>query len=264
MGQSAAHLPTPVPLCCCSEEDLSSVGAGKDGRPVPFTPAGRQQLKDEALLEAISNNDMNAAATAVENGARLGPSSRVLESQPASASNTPVDHTRVFGPPLLLAARNADEDLVRMLLEHAAHIEAQDRDGWSALFFASQRGHLGICSLLLEYRADPIRNDRSGLNALDYAKDLEIRQALEEMLRARNIPQPRLKTLGPPPGANTLPINRLQTQQMVQMNPSLVASSIANLEKLESQAFHMKNESHSVQQYTEALQKHKEAQIRCD
>ncbi len=51
---------------------------------------------------------------------------------------------------LIICASQGNEKRVRWLLEHGASINARDRHGWTALHWASSRGHHEVVSLLLE------------------------------------------------------------------------------------------------------------------
>jgi uncharacterized protein len=56
--------------------------------------------------------------------------------------------------PLLDAARNADRDQVRALVQHGASVNAADADGTTALHWASYRDDLEIADLLIRAGAD--------------------------------------------------------------------------------------------------------------
>ncbi|MVW71812.1 ankyrin repeat domain-containing protein [Bordetella sp. 15P40C-2] len=53
--------------------------------------------------------------------------------------------------PLMIAAANGNADTVRVLLEAEARPEAQDRQGWSALFWAVSRNAIDAIKVLLGY-----------------------------------------------------------------------------------------------------------------
>ena len=59
---------------------------------------------------------------------------------------------------LLICACNGDHDnpqLAQGLLERGANVHARDGNGWNALMWASHRGHIVICTVLLDRGADP-------------------------------------------------------------------------------------------------------------
>jgi ankyrin repeat protein len=82
-------------------------------------------------------------------------------------------------------------DVVRLLLEHHAYIDAASPNGTTPLMMAAQYGRPDVVRLLLEEGADASLRNEQGLTALDFAqraqrKDAE--QMLQQALRAR---QPR-------------------------------------------------------------------------
>lgn len=82
------------------------------------------------------------------------------------------------------------------MLENRASIESTDAAGWNALFYASSGGYVSICRYLLRGEAlDPLHPDDRGFNMLDYAKDLETRNELEEILRRNGVPVPKVKAM---------------------------------------------------------------------
>jgi serine/threonine-protein phosphatase 6 regulatory ankyrin repeat subunit A/serine/threonine-protein phosphatase 6 regulatory ankyrin repeat subunit B len=55
---------------------------------------------------------------------------------------------------LHLAATHGREDILRLLLNHGAHIEAQTNDGMRALHLAVHAGQIAVVKLLLAYGVD--------------------------------------------------------------------------------------------------------------
>lgn len=74
--------------------------------------------------------------------------------------------------PLHYAATNATNtsvEMVRLMLEHHAYIDAESPNRTTPLMMAAQYGQPAVVQLLLEEGADPlIKNDR-GLTAIDFA-----------------------------------------------------------------------------------------------
>ena len=64
------------------------------------------------------------------------------------------------------AAIDGRADAVRRLLEGGAAVNAQDREGWTALHFAVQRCDTDVTVLLLGAGADPDLRDGNGNTAL--------------------------------------------------------------------------------------------------
>jgi Raf kinase inhibitor-like YbhB/YbcL family protein len=71
--------------------------------------------------------------------------------------------------PLLSAAGDNCVEVVQMLLDRGAKVDAKDRNGRTALIRASQAGHLEMVRLLLQHGADINIRDESGRTAWTFA-----------------------------------------------------------------------------------------------
>ncbi|KAM6512088.1 hypothetical protein FALCPG4_017074 [Fusarium falciforme] len=71
--------------------------------------------------------------------------------------------------PLLWAAKNGHEAVVRLLLDRGARTEAADEDDWTPLLWAAAKGHVAIVRLLLDRGAHTEAADRGGRTPLSYA-----------------------------------------------------------------------------------------------
>lgn len=68
---------------------------------------------------------------------------------------------------LMVAAYGGHFEVVRLLCERGANVNAQDRGGRTALYIACCRQHTRVVSLLLEYGANPsLQTSDMGLNSL--------------------------------------------------------------------------------------------------
>lgn len=71
------------------------------------------------------------------------------------------------------AASNTTEaslDMVRLLLEHHAYIDAESPNRSTPLMMAAHYGHPAVVQLLLEEGADPMLRNEQGLTAIDFAR----------------------------------------------------------------------------------------------
>ena len=94
--------------------------------------------------------------------------------------------------PLHYAATNAEPvsvELVRLLLEHHAYIDAESPNKTTPLMMAARYGTPDVVRLLLEEGADPTLRNEQGLTALDFAVRAERRDAatlIRNALRAHS------------------------------------------------------------------------------
>ena len=72
--------------------------------------------------------------------------------------------------PLHYAASGQQADVVEMLLEHSAYIDAESPNGSTPLMMAAMYGKESLVSLLLNAGADPSLKNHLGLTASDFAK----------------------------------------------------------------------------------------------
>ena len=99
----------------------------------------------------------------------------LLGCQEASTTEAPstkasvMSSTLVEAQPLHFAATNGDVELVTLLLDRGATINAATQDGWTALHFACLRGDKGLVELFLDRGADVSMTTESGLSALSIA-----------------------------------------------------------------------------------------------
>ncbi|GAB2918668.1 ankyrin repeat domain-containing protein [Paraburkholderia jirisanensis] len=72
--------------------------------------------------------------------------------------------------PLHYAATNGHDDVVQLLLDNSAYIDAGSPNGTTPLMMAARGGHVSTVKLLLDNGADLTVKNQIGLTALDFAK----------------------------------------------------------------------------------------------
>jgi ankyrin repeat protein len=75
--------------------------------------------------------------------------------------------------PLHYAASHTEpisREMVRLLLEHHAYIDAESPNRSTPLMMAAQYGHSSVVPVLLEAGADPLIRNEQGLSAIDFAR----------------------------------------------------------------------------------------------
>ena len=81
--------------------------------------------------------------------------------------------------PLFRAVNLGYVECAKVLIDGGANLDFQNRKGATPLHRAAQRGKRRIVPLLLEGGADPNIADRAGKTPIDYARNVDIRRALE-------------------------------------------------------------------------------------
>lgn len=87
--------------------------------------------------------------------------------------------------PLHRAVNLGYVDCANVLLGAGADVDFQNRKGATPLHRAAQRGKRFIAPVLLAAGADPHIADREGKRPLDYARNKDIRRALDAAMRCR-------------------------------------------------------------------------------
>jgi ankyrin repeat protein len=89
--------------------------------------------------------------------------------------------------PLHYAATGGHADLIQLLLEHHAYIDAESPNGTTPLMMAAYYGNPKVTHLLLQEGADPTLKNQKGLTAYDFAYNGPFKESLaiiESFLKA--------------------------------------------------------------------------------
>ncbi len=81
--------------------------------------------------------------------------------------------------PLHYAATNGHNDIVKLLLDHLAYIDAGSPNGTTPLMMAARGGHLSTCKLLLDEDADLRIKNQLGMTAVDFAQKYNEKDVVE-------------------------------------------------------------------------------------
>jgi len=95
--------------------------------------------------------------------------------------------------PLHYAASSSSahaQAMVRLLLEHAAYIDAEAPNGNTPLVMAAEFGEIDVARLLLHEGADPTIRNRSGQTALDAARKAGREGLARDIIRAMQQQRP--------------------------------------------------------------------------
>jgi len=102
--------------------------------------------------------------------------------------NMDADINKPGWTPLHYAATNSRLDVMRLLLDKFAYIDAASPNGSTPLMMAAMYGNSSAVKLLLEAGADPTIKNQLGLTAIDFAqqvKRVESAEIIAAFVRAR-------------------------------------------------------------------------------
>ncbi|MEJ0004463.1 MAG: ankyrin repeat domain-containing protein [Pararobbsia sp.] len=130
------------------------------------------KFKADSVVAALAENpdtDLDAVDPAGENALMLAainqdqPMVQLLLDKDAEVNKT-------GWTPLHYAASGGDDAIVKLLLDHAAYIDAGSPNGSTPLMMAAAAGHETTIKLLIDEGADVTIKNQLGLNAADIAK----------------------------------------------------------------------------------------------
>jgi ankyrin repeat protein len=124
--------------------------SGSGATPAPATGASTLPPDEEKFLSEIKESVQNSPDLVNQ---QLG---QAVEKGYVSAAAFLLAHGADvnLGLPLLEAAQQGNEAMIRLLLSHGAAVNSVDHDGRTALYFAVQKGFMAVCLTLISNGAD--------------------------------------------------------------------------------------------------------------
>jgi uncharacterized protein len=156
------------------------------GTPLLIIAAREKSDKVGALLAASPNIDLEKLDPAGENAMMLAALNgdatfvNLLIAKDAEVN-------KKGWTPLHYAATNGHDDIVKILLDHSAYIDAGSPNGTTPLMMAARGGHLSTCKLLLDEGADLRIKNQIGMTAADFAakyNEKDVAEGLQARLNA--------------------------------------------------------------------------------
>jgi ankyrin repeat protein len=123
-------------------------------------------------IEKVDNHDENALMLAALNG-------DVELAQLLIAKGAEVN--KKGWAPLHYAATNGHDDVVQLLIEHSAYIDAASPNGTTPFMMAARGDHVTTMKVLLQGGADPRLKNQIGMTALDFARHYQAKDALQSL-----------------------------------------------------------------------------------
>ncbi|HWZ49078.1 MAG TPA: ankyrin repeat domain-containing protein [Herbaspirillum sp.] len=88
------------------------------------------------------------------------------------------------------AATVGNDEIVKILLDESAYIDAESPNGTTPLMMAARGGHVSTVKLLLDEGADATLKNNIGMTALDFARESDMRIVFDDMAALLGKPKP--------------------------------------------------------------------------
>jgi len=142
-----------------------------DDQGMPLLVLAAREKSDKVAAALVANPKTNIEITdkAGENAMMLASLNGDIEMVQLLISKDAEVNKKGWAP-LHYAAANGHDDIVKLLLDHSAYVDAGSPNGTTPLMMAARGGHVSTVKLLLDNGADLNVKNQIGMNALDFAK----------------------------------------------------------------------------------------------
>ena len=152
-----------------SKHTVYSSGSG----PVEYSNS--EIAKADALLLAVKHQNVDCVKVLLKFNADIeGRFSEATEDMDDEFEDDDLCYSRGCTS-LFIAAASGDLEIMRLLLEKGAQVNACDKEHCTPLMIASKNSHVNVVKLLIEREADLALQDQDGKTAIHYAVEKDYR-----------------------------------------------------------------------------------------
>ena len=152
-----------------SKHTVYSSGSG----PVEYSNS--EIAKADALLLAVKHQNVDCVKVLLKFNADIeGRFSEATEDMDDEFEDDDLCYSRGCTP-LFIAAASGDLEIMRLLLDKGAQVNACDKEHCTPLMIASKNSHVNVVKLLIEREADLALQDQDGKTAIHYAVEKDYR-----------------------------------------------------------------------------------------
>jgi uncharacterized protein len=142
-----------------------------------FSPGQKQGRRNAALMDAARSGDIKAVGAALGVGADVNARD--------ADGITPLMHAARGDRPEIATPGPTDHpEVVELLIERGADVNAKTDSGFVALFWAARYGHAGVAKVLIAHGADVNAKDKDGMTALKWATTNQQAKVIELLKEA--------------------------------------------------------------------------------
>lgn len=138
------------------------------GTPLLVIAMREKSVKVAKLLIENDKTDLEATDAAGENAMMMA-SLQGLTPMVKLLIDKDAEVNKHGWAPLHYAATNGHDDIVQLLLDNSAYVDAESPNGTTPLMMAARGGHITTCKVLLDGGADPRLKNQLGMTAVDFA-----------------------------------------------------------------------------------------------
>lgn len=175
-----------------------------NGMPMLVLAAREKSEKVATLLADDPKTDLDKLDRAGENAMMLA----ALNGETALVKHLidkDAEVNKTGWTPLHYAATTGQDEIVKLLLDHSAYIDAASPNGTTPLMMAARGGNITTVKLLLDEGADLTLKNQLGLTAIDFAKQYnqkDIAEGLTARLRKMQQQQQQKQDIAPQPAGS--------------------------------------------------------------